>query len=128
MNSQNERIKDNQRGMARVNFGTKVIVSFDGKELPEAESKDISLNGIFVNIKGLDVGQECTIKITLSGSSSQLKIEVKGKVVRVTDSGSGIVFTMIDPDSFLHLLNIIAINKGDYDTVHQEFLKRVAQM
>ena len=52
MNNQNERIKDNQRGMARVNFETKVIISVDGKELPEAESKDISLNGIFVNIKG----------------------------------------------------------------------------
>ena len=128
MNSQNERIKDNQRGMTRVNFETKVIISVDGKELPEAESKDISLNGIFVNIKGLEVGKECTIKVTLSGSSSKLMIETKGKVVRVTDSGAGMVFTMIDPDSFLHLLNIIAINTGDYDTVHQEFLKRVAQM
>jgi hypothetical protein len=128
MNSQNERIKDNQRGMTRVNFETKVVISVDGKDLPAAESKDISLNGIFVNIKGFEVGKECTIKITLSGASSKLRIETKGKVVRVTDSGAGIIFTMIDPDSFLHLLNIIAINTGDYDTVHQEFLKRVAQV
>lgn len=128
MNSQNERIEDNQRGMTRVNFETMVIISVDGKELPETESKDISLNGIFVNIKGLEVGAECDIKLTLSGASSKLMIKTKGKVVRVTDSGAGIVFTMIDPDSFLHLLNIIAINTGDYDTVHQEFLKRVVQM
>ncbi len=127
MNSQNEKINGNQRGMTRVNFETKVVISVDGKDLPEAESKDISLNGIFVNIKGFEVGKECTIKITLSGASSKLKIEIKGKVVRVTDSGAGIIFTMIDPDSFLHLLNIIAINTGDYDTVHQEFLKRVVQ-
>ncbi len=127
MNSQNEKINGNQRGMTRVNFETKVVISVDGKDLPEAESKDISLNGIFVNIKGFEVGKECTITITLSGASSKLRIEIKGKVVRVTDSGAGIIFTMIDPDSFLHLLNIIAINTGDYDTVHQEFLKRVVQ-
>ncbi len=128
MDSQNERIKNNQRGLTRVDFETKVIISVDGKELPEAESKDISLNGIFVKIKGLEVGVECDIKLTLSGASSKLRIEAKGKVVRLTDSGAGIVFTMIDPDSFLHLLNIIAINTGDYDMVHQEFLKRVAQI
>ncbi len=128
MDSQNESIINNQRGLTRVDFETKVIISVDGKELPETESKDISLNGIFVKIQGLEVGAECNIKLTLSGASSKLRIETKGKVVRVTESGVGIVFTMIDPDSFLHLLNIIAINTGDYDMVHQEFLKRVAQI
>lgn len=117
---------NDKREMRRVDFKTFVTLFIDGKEVSIVESLDISLKGIFVKATGLKVGTECDISLALVGSSSELKIELHGKVARTTDSGAGIVFTMIDPDSFLHLLNIIAINTGDYDAVHQEFLKRIA--
>ncbi len=113
-----------KREMTRVSFETKVEIFVDGKKLPVTESKDISLKGICVKAKGLDVGTECTIIIYLKGFEPELEVKVKGKVVSVYDFGAAIIFTLADMNNFIHLQNIVAIRSGEHDKIIQQFLHR----
>jgi uncharacterized protein YhfF len=61
------------------------------------------------------------VEIHLSGTTSMLKVELKGRIVRAETRGMAIRFEEIDLDSFIHLRNIIAFNEGDGDKVMNEF-------
>ena len=85
--------KDRRR--RRFSFSTKVILTFSSlNETLEAESKDVSMNGIFVksSVK-IPVNTPCDIEIIISGRNSRLRMELSGKVVRRDGEGLGIEFT-----------------------------------
>ncbi len=124
MSSHKDSVTVNRREMTRACYGTKVEIFVGDKEIPVTESRDISLSGIYVQTKGLKVGMECKVVLTLTGYEPEIIIILHGKVVRVDNSGAGILFTLIDIDSFLHLQNIVAVNTGDYDMTHQEFVNK----
>ncbi|MFQ5328509.1 MAG: PilZ domain-containing protein [Thermodesulfobacteriota bacterium] len=115
---------DNKREMMRVPFETSVTLLINGKEFPVTASRDISLKGIYVQAKGVTAGTTCAVIITLTGSDPKITINFDGCVVRVDDSGAGILITSIGMEDFTHLQNLVASNAGDYDTIHEEFVKR----
>ncbi len=87
---------------------------------------NLSMTGMFLNTKERLSGDSALqVSITLTGSSSALSIELKGRVLRQTETGIAIEFQEMDLDSFIHLRNIVANNSGDADAVYQEYYEYI---
>ena len=82
------------------------------------------MNGMFLRtIEKVPTDAPLEIKISLSGASSELCIELKGFVVRQGDDGVAIQFKEMDLDSFIHLKNTVAYNRGDEGGIKDEVYK-----
>lgn len=109
---------DEKRRHPRVNFKTQIKISLEGGgrqiEL-EGDSKDLSLKGVFVRAgeESLDAGTPCDISIYLTGGIDEIRLAMKGSVVRSNKDGMGIVFDSMDVDTYSHLKNIVYYNSVD---------------
>jgi len=54
------------------------------------------------------------------GSGSELTLQVESKIIRCDQGTVAIKFTGIDPDTLLHLHNIILYNSPDVQSVEEE--------
>ncbi len=90
----------------------------------EADStKDISLKGLYIETKNrLPIGSSCILKLKLAGTSSELILNIRAKVVRADDNGLAFTFEEIDMDSFFHLRNVLYYNSGDPDRIDKEII------
>lgn len=115
-------MKDNKRKRTRVDFNAKIVLKTDSLEITEnADSRDISMKGIFINTdKKIPPGKRCDIRILLSGTTSNLSLGIQGTVIRQNTNGLGIAFDSMDPASYLHLKNIVMYNSSDPDAVEKE--------
>jgi hypothetical protein len=97
------------------------------------ESKDITIKGKIDNLsmRGMFIStdiilpddDQVEIAIMLTGSSSQLSINLTGTVVRHTEAGIAIGFKEMDLDSFIHLRNVVSYNSTDADEIMDEYLR-----
>jgi hypothetical protein len=108
---------EERRKEVRVSFKTEVVLSCgDHKIAARADSKDISLNGVFVYTdQRLPIGSFCNLDIMLTGSSSELSLRIIGKIAREGDEGIGIAFEGMDIDSYFHIRNIVRHNTLDWE-------------
>ena len=115
---------EEKRQKTRVPFQTQVVIRSGGEEIiSEADSRDISLRGMFVRTRQpLSVDTACQVEILLTGSSSRLSIRVQGRVAREERGGVGIVFDSLDIDSYYHLKNLLLYNAQDPDALEKEIL------
>lgn len=104
--------KQEKRKHVRVEFSTRIVLIASDTEIEASgSSKDLSLKGVFVNTdKKLDVGDECNVKIFLSGGIGDIELAMTAKVARVVDAGLGLCFEAMDVDSYTHLKNIVLYN------------------
>ncbi len=110
-----------KRKFSRVDFRKEADVYVNGAKF-QAEIENLSLKGAFLKMAHqLQIEDPLELIINLVADDNNFKIELKGKVVRLTHEGIGIVFERMDLDSFTHLRNIIAYNFGDDDAVMEEF-------
>lgn len=110
-----------RRKNTRVPFQTTADVVFNGQRYSQCATENLSVKGVSVlGITGHEVGESCDISLALSGSTSELKLLMKGKIVRTEADRIGLHFTEVDLDSFYHLKNIIYYNSEDPDTIEQE--------
>lgn len=111
-----------RRQKTRVSFRTDVVLKSGDKVIAaRANSKNISLNGIFINTdQRLPLGTFCNLGIMLTGSSSELSLKIIGKIAREGDEGLGIAFESIDVDSYFHLRNIVKYNALDWEKIENE--------
>lgn len=87
---------------------------------------NLSMTGMFLNTRERLSGDSALqVSITLTGSSSALSIECKGRALRQTETGIAIEFREMDLDSFIHLRNIVANNSGDADAVYNEYYESI---
>lgn len=119
---------EEKRKRTRVHFKTQVTLKTDESKIEaEANSKDISMKGIFINTKEkIPAGTPCDIEIMLTGTSTKLALSIKGTIIRQDPSGLGITFDSMDVDSYLHLKNIVMYNASDPEDIEKEmrsFLK-----
>lgn len=114
---------DNRRHTTRVKFETKVSLIFAGETYEECDTEDLSVKGLFVKGVGRTVGEECEVTLRLLGLSSELMLEMKGKVARVTEKGIAIHFYEFDLDSFYHLKNIVYYNSDNPDELHDNYVE-----
>ena len=115
-------MSEERREKTRVHFKTQVTLKADeSKIVSEANSKDISIRGMFVNTeKKMPVGTPCDIEILLTGTSTKLALNIKGIVTRQDATGLGISFDSMDLDSHFHLKNIIMYNASDPEEIEDE--------
>lgn len=112
-----------RRKNTRVTFQTIADVKFGEREYTECQTQDLSLKGVsIIGISGHPVGARCEVSLSLSGSTSVLRLEMKGEVVRVEANSLALHFTEVDLDSFYHLKNIIYYNSEDPDHLEKEFV------
>jgi len=87
----------------------------------DSEVDNLSTHGMFVKTgENIPVSTAVEATIYLEGSSSSLSIELAGTVVRRQEDGIAVNFTSIDLDSFIHLKNIVAINRLDEEKIMDE--------
>ena len=110
-----------KRKFSRVEFKSEAFVQREGLQI-KGEVDNLSLKGMFLNTaQKHPLNEAVDITIYLSGTSSELAINLKGIVVRHEDRGIAVNFNWMDLDSFIHLRNVIAYNMGDKDAVMEEF-------
>ena len=107
---------DDRRKHSRVGFATEIKIVLKTKDQVklDANSKDLSLKGIFVSTdKRFVPGTLCSVKIYLTGGIEKIELLIQGTIVRETDTGIGIVFDSMDLDTYSHLKNIVYYNRVD---------------
>lgn len=113
------------RNRTRVKFKTEVILISSAKTLSSLSSRDLSLKGLYVETEEtFPLGTEVDIKLSLSGSTSELILNMSGKVTRVEKKGMAVGFSTINEDSFYHLRKIIQYNNGDPVKVDRELSQK----
>lgn len=111
-----------KRKNTRVAFQTFADLQFAAQSYSKCETANLSIKGVSVlGITGHQVGEKCKLALALSGSTSELRLEMKGEIVRVEENSVALHFTEIDLDSFYHLKNIVYYNSEDPDSIRSEF-------
>jgi len=114
-----------KRKYSRVVFETKALITFNTSRI-EGKVENLSMKGAYIKTKApvnLLTGDEITLKLNLTGTTSKLALDLKATVKRVDSDGFGVEFISINLDSFTHLKNIIAYNSGEYEKILKEFEK-----
>jgi hypothetical protein len=102
-----------RRRAQRIRFTSKAIIRYEhGRSLETAvNTRDISLQGMFLETETrIPLATPCSIQIQLSGSSSSMHFTVQGIICRHDPVGLAIDFTHLDPDSALHILNLVKLH------------------
>jgi hypothetical protein len=105
--------RPDQRTKTRIQFETSAILQIDGQSIAaDTYSRDISLDGIFIRTaEAVPVNAPCQVIITITGASSTLILNIKGKTIRQDKIGVAVRFTEFELDSYLHLKNIVLNNQ-----------------
>ena len=112
---------DDKRRFTRVPFRVQAEITVDESSYYTEEIKNLSVGGCLLPVAApLDVGTACHVRIQLSGTSSELHIEIDAQVVRCCAGEVAVKFTGVDLDSFFHLQNIVRYNSPDPDAVEEE--------
>ncbi len=104
-----------RRQSQRINFISTAILRHGGQHTLEArvDTRDISLQGVFVQTEQhLALDTPCDIEIQLVGSTSAMDFRVQGVVQRHDATGMAIAFTHLEPDSYLHILNLVELHSA----------------
>ncbi|MDY6837580.1 MAG: PilZ domain-containing protein [Thermodesulfobacteriota bacterium] len=114
-------MSDDKRRFTRVPFRVQAEITVDESSYYTEEIKNLSVGGCLLPVAApLDVGTACHVRIQLSGTSSELHIEIDAQVVRCCAGEVAVKFTGVDLDSFFHLQNIVRYNSPDPDAVEEE--------
>lgn len=114
-----------KRKFTRIPFNVEAVVERNGRTV-RGIVNNLSMKGMFLDTDGkMDGDGPIDITILLSGSSSELSIQLKGTVVRKTDEGFAVEFMEIDLDSFMHLKNVVAYNSSDADEIMDEYYRSI---
>lgn len=113
-----------KRKFSRVDYKKEVEIFANGvKHIGKIDN--LSLKGAYLKTTcPLQINDQVEIVIHLT-ANTEFNVNLKGKVVRLSDDGVGIIFDPVDLDSFAHLRNIIAYNFGDDDLVMEEFFNSI---
>lgn len=113
--------EDDRRKNTRVAFQTTADLKFADTVYTKCETDNLSVKGVSVlGITNHKIGETCELALALSGSTSELRLEMKGEVVRADSEGIALHFTEVDLDSYYHLKNIIYYNSEDPDSLKTE--------
>lgn len=110
-----------KRNTIRVPFHVRSVIT-SGDIVVEGDVIDLSTGGmLFQTAQKIPLDEIVQISLFLYGTSSNLSLNISGRVVRSTDAGTAIRFTELDLDSFIHLRNIVSRNAFDEEKIIREF-------
>ncbi|MCB2189385.1 MAG: PilZ domain-containing protein [Deltaproteobacteria bacterium] len=116
-------MSENRRRRTRINLRTKVDLSTMGAKLCDVQSRDLSHKGVYLegNLP-LSEGQSCYLTIHLFGEGVEVPdLHMEGKVIRVTPQGCAVDFVSMDPDTYMHLRNLVLFHAEDPESAEREF-------
>lgn len=102
-----------QRQARRIVFKTRALVRYDQGQSTEArvDTANISLKGLYLETEDRQpIDTPCAIEIHLSGPTSAMDFKARGRICRHDQGGMGIAFTHLDPDSTLHIVNLVNLH------------------
>jgi len=105
-----------RRRSRRIVFTSAALLQHgdNGSFEAQVDTRDISLHGLMLKTDArLPIETPCTIELHLSGSTSKMDVFIQGVVRRHEDTGMAIDFTHLDPDSFLHILNLVKLHEAE---------------
>ncbi len=110
-----------KRNTIRVPFRVRSVIKH-GEAVIEGDVIDLSTGGMLFKTDGdMPIGEVVQVSLFLYGTSSNLSLNISGRVVRKSDTGTAIKFTELDLDSFIHLRNIVSRNAFDEQKIIKEF-------
>jgi hypothetical protein len=114
-----------------------VIASFpieisDGDRAVHGYINDLSLKGVFVQCESpFVIGDMVSVLMRLGASGKEddaPTIACEGRVLRVEGDGIAVCFnTIMGPDSYNHLRNVILYNAGDPERAAEEIASFLAE-
>ncbi len=114
-------MSEEKRCFSRVPFSVTAEITINDVTYSADKINNLSIGGgLFPISEDLKVGSECIVVIHLSGTSSEVKVQVNGEIVRCDPGMVAVKFTRIDSDSLFHLQNIIRDNALDPDEIEKE--------
>ena len=105
---------------------TRVHVRIDGEaraegRLVQGNVEDVSLKGVFLKCGDtFPASTECRIELDLMTGEEPVHIDAVGRVMRADSEGMAIEFTQTDPESLVHLRNLVHFNAPDAEQVDEE--------
>lgn len=115
---------EESRKFTRIPFTMHTEMRVNGKKYKVEEITNLSVGGCLLPLDlDFSPGTECTITITLEGTTDNIAVAIDGEVVRSVPQGIAVKFVRIDPESLFHLQNIIRYNSPDADTIESEIQK-----
>lgn len=109
------------RVQPRVIFHVSASLDFSGRTV-NGNVENLSMSGMLINTTDMVPEEgEADVTVYLSGSSSELTLNMSCEVIRREIHCIAVRFTRIDIDSYIHLRNIIAFNKMDEYRIIKEF-------
>lgn len=117
-------MSDNKRRFTRIPFKVHTELMVQGNVYIAEEISNLSVGGCMLPIVvDLEPQTDCQMKITLSGTTDGITINVDGEIIRSDQDAVAVKFTRIDPESLFHLQNIIRYNSPDADAIEDEINK-----
>ncbi len=117
--------KTEKRAVTRVLFNVKSTVKYRNKTV-EGSVINLSMHGmLFQSPEKIPENEDIDADIYMEGTTSELKINVQGRILRSDETGTAIAFKSVDIDSFIHLKNIVAYNEGDEEKIMKEFFNSI---
>jgi len=114
-----------KRAATRVLFNVKSLVKYRDKTIT-GDVINISMQGmLFQTSEQIPEKEIVDAQIYMEGTTSELKINVQGRILRSDETGTAIAFKSVDIDSFIHLKNIVVYNEGDEDKIMKEFFSSI---
>lgn len=98
-------------------------IEFISKKGPSSgKIKDLSLGGLFIEAEeGIpDIGEEIAMILVLKDTDPQIKIFMRGKVVRKTETGFAVKITGMNEESFRHLKTFFLYQYGLNESIFDE--------
>jgi len=108
---------EDKRRRSRVCAQFDAYVYIDGEKIP-VSTQNISMKGaLFCPETRLAEGRDCTVVFSLA---KDIKVRLKGSIVRSGDDGVAIDFESMDENAFFHLRNMVRYSSQDADKIDQE--------
>ncbi len=108
---------EDKRRRSRVCAHFEAYVYMDGEKIP-VSTQNISMKGaLFAPEPRLAEDRECTVVFTLT---KDIKVRLKGVVVRSTSEGTAVDFESMDETAFFHLRNMVRYSAEDADKIDDE--------
>ncbi len=104
-----------RREARRVRFESQVLLQAGEEEVTATvDARNISLKGMYVEAgRRLPLRTPCRVTVRLTGSASQVAFTVDAEVCRHDDRGMGLVFARLGEDSYVHIKNLVRLNRMD---------------
>lgn len=109
------------RDCSRVHARFKATVSFAGGWEVETTMADVSLSGLFVEIRqAVALDTACDVALYIGDRREGVTVNFRGRVSRRTDAGLGIEIDEFDFEAFEYLRKVVLYNSPDPAKVEAE--------